>query len=189
MMNITTMRRFERILYYIAIFFGAGKINPAPGTWGTIFGMVFAIPATIILSRYIENQPIFLLTSLFLVVILFIIGIFACDAHQKITGAKDASEVVIDEVVAILLGMIAIPAFYSYYPCRFDCKIEQFLAMLNIFLLFRFFDITKPFPVSYADKKIKGGLGVMLDDIFAAIYAIIFCYPVTIGMIWIWQKI
>ena len=89
-------------------------------------------------------------------------GVFTSNVYQKQTGEKDSSIIVIDEVVGQLIAMLFI--------------IDNPLLVFISFILFRIFDIFKPWPASYADSKINGGLGVMLDDVFAGIYALIFLF-------------
>ena len=86
---------------------------------------------------------------------------------------KDPSEIVIDEVVGQMLPLLAIPVYETLYLAP---KIYYCFAA---FLLFRLFDIWKPFPVRYIDNNIKGALGIMLDDIFASIYSIVTCLLYT----------
>jgi len=92
-------------------------------------------------------------------IFVFVLGIWAADKYAALLGTSDPSEVVIDEVAAMWLTLIAAPMT----P----------LGWLIAFGLFRLFDIAKPWPVSLADRTLKGGFGIMADDILAAIYAMI----------------
>ena len=127
----------------------SGYLPKAPGTWGSLVGLVF----------------FFLLHSLNLEMYLgvvagiFLIGTFAAGEAEKIMDRQDPGLVVIDEIVGILITMIGIPAT----P----------LAMVLGFVFFRIFDIFKPFPVGFVDQRFHGGLGIMLDDIVAGIYSLI----------------
>lgn len=134
--------------------FGIGKLRPAPGTWGSLVGVVFFV--------------IYPQLALLAVVPLFFIGAAAANHYSQITQSDDASEIVIDEVVgqwiAIFIGFSAYMEFFiedSYW----------YLKLVIFFLTFRFFDIVKPFPVGWVDRNIKGGLGVMLDDVVAGVLA------------------
>ena len=133
----------------IITFFGIGKIPFAPGT----FASLATLPIGLLLF-YTHPYTIY-----FFIVFFFVIGVFSSNKHQKITGKKDDSIIVIDEVVGQLIAMIFAK--------------DNFELILLSFILFRIFDIFKPWPASYADSKIDGGLGVMLDDVFAGIYAAI----------------
>ena len=127
----------------------SGYLPKAPGTWGSLVGLLlFFLLHTLSLEIYLA-----VLAGLFL------IGTFAAGEAEKIVDHKDPGLVVIDEIVGMLITMIAIPAT----P----------LAMGLGFILFRIFDIWKPFPVNFIDQRFHGGLGIMLDDVMAGIYSLI----------------
>lgn len=134
----------------MATWFGSGLAAKAPGTWGSLAALPFAY------AIMLAGGPLLLLAA---AVVIFIVGIWAADRYAATLGASDPSEVVIDEVVAMWLTLLAAPM----------TPLGWFLA----FVLFRLFDIAKPWPVSLADRKLKGGFGIMADDILAAFYAII----------------
>jgi phosphatidylglycerophosphatase A len=141
--------------FQIATWFGSGLIIPAPGTWGTVGGMLFGIPLLLI-----TNQLVVLIAA----VVLFIVGLWSVSRLEKQLHDHDPSFIVIDEVVAILLGISALVG------TTFQ---EIWLEAVLLFIFFRIFDAWKPWPISWADRKIHGALGVMLDDILAVIIAII----------------
>ncbi len=133
----------------IATGFYSGYLPKAPGTWGSLVGLLlFFLLHTLDLQIYLA-----------VVAGIFLIGTFAAGEAEKIMDHQDPGLVVIDEIVGILITMIAIPAT----P----------LAMALGFILFRFFDILKPFPVNFFDQRFHGGLGIMLDDVMAGIYSLI----------------
>ena len=134
----------------LATWFGAGLLPKAPGTWGSLA----ALPIGYAITTLGGVELLGILT-----ILLFIIGVWASNVISNEAGIADPSEIVIDEVVGQWITLLAIPPDIILY----------FFA----FLLFRLFDIWKPWPISWADKKIKGGLGIMLDDVFAAIFAAI----------------
>ncbi len=138
----------------IITFFGVGLLPIAPGTFGSLAGLLLGI-----IAFSINNIAIFILIP-----ILFVTCIICSNIHQNKTGKKDDSIIVIDEVVGQLIAMI-----YAK---------DNIELIIISFIIFRIFDIIKPWPASYADKKIDGGLGVMLDDVFAGLYTAI----VIIGM-------
>ena len=126
----------------------SGYLPKAPGTWGSLVGLaLFSLLHTLSLEVYLA-----------VVTGIFIIGTFAAGEAEKIMDRKDPGLVVIDEIVGMLITMIAIPAT----P----------LAMTLGFILFRIFDIWKPFPIRLIDQRFHGGLGIMLDDVVAGIYSL-----------------
>ena len=136
----------------------AGKIKRAPGT--------FASLATCFLFLLLVN-----ITSI--VVIFFIMLTIFCYSFVAINysfdefDSDDPQEIVIDEVVGQMLTLLALPVYETLYP------LPTIYYCVPAFLLFRLFDIWKPFPISYIDKNIQGSLGIMLDDILASFYSII----------------
>lgn len=133
---------------WIATWFGSGLMSPAPGTWGTLA----AVPFAIIMSIF--GGPLLLICAASLA---YLIGLKSTQVIEDKTQTHDSSFIVIDEVVGLWITFIAV-----------DLDALHFLAA---FLLFRFFDIVKPYPVGWIDKNIKGARGVMLDDVAAGIYA------------------
>ena len=98
---------------------------------------------------------------------IFIYSIIAINNVLESFDVQDPKEIVVDEVVGQMLPLLAIPIYENFYPT----SVEYYC--IAAFLFFRLFDIWKPFPVNYVDKNIKGGLGIMLDDVLAGIYVII----------------
>lgn len=135
---------------YTATWFGSGLLPKAPGTWGTLAAIPFAFVITALFGPFV-----LLIASVFA----FAIGIWAAGAHAKAIGNPDPSEVVIDEVAAIWLVLTFVPV--------------TFVGWFIAFVVFRFFDVVKPWPVSLADAKLKGGFGIMADDIIAALYTLL----------------
>ncbi len=134
---------------FIATGFYSGYLPKAPGTWGSLVGLLlFFLLHTLNLQIYLA-----------VVAVIFVIGTFAAGEAEKIMDRKDPGLVVIDEIVGILITMIAIPAT----P----------LAMALGFILFRIFDIWKPFPIRLIDQRFHGGLGIMLDDIVAGVFSLV----------------
>ncbi len=140
--------------YWIAVFFGSGLIRPAPGTWGSFAALItgyLLIAAGV--SAFVFATAIFVVT---------IIGTLSIDAIERQTGVHDAPEIVIDEVAGMWLALL--PCYYM------DTSYALFIAA---FVLFRVFDIIKPWPIGWLDRKVSGGFGVMVDDIVAGIFAIL----------------
>ena len=135
------------LIKMIATYFGIGFSPKTPGTVASLA----ALPLVFFISKL---GPIYYMIFTFL---LTIAGIIVCEAYEKMNEGHDRQEIVIDEVVGILITMTWMPQTWQAY--------------LVGFLLFRFFDILKPFPIGRIDQKVGGGLGVMLDDVAAGIIA------------------
>lgn len=134
----------------IAFGFGSGLAPFAPGTFGTLFGW-FAF--TLIDPTLSDTQ------WLALIVAGFIAGVFACELVGRELGAADHGSIVWDEIIAIWLVLLFTPGSLVWQACAFA--------------LFRLFDILKPPPIRYFDRKWKNGFGVMWDDLVAAFLALI----------------
>lgn len=136
--------------HFIALGFGAGLAPVAPGTFGTLV----AIPLALLLCQLMPP-----LAVAFVAVPLFFLGVWACDVTGRDLGAADHGSMVWDEIVAFLpLAALASAGV-----------ITEVVA----FALFRLFDIWKPFPIREIERNVKGGMGVMIDDVVAAFYAYI----------------
>jgi phosphatidylglycerophosphatase A len=139
----------DKLLMFIATGFGSGYLPIAPGTWGSLV----ALPIHFFLIRL---APQYYYISL---VIIFVIAVITAGSAEKILDKKDPGAVVIDEIIGMLITLIAAPST----P----------LAWGSAFLLFRLFDIWKPFPASWADRHLNGGLGIVLDDVIAGGYGLL----------------
>ncbi len=141
-------------VHFLSLGFGSGLFPVAPGTAGTLA----AIPLYLLLAR------LDLSAYLAVTVLLFAVGVYLCELTSRELGGQDHPAIVWDEIVGYLITMIAAPS-----------KIEWLVAG---FLLFRLFDILKPWPIRVLDRRIKGGLGIMLDDVLAGIFAalILHCF-------------
>lgn len=139
--------KLHNIWHLIALGFGSGLAPKAPGT----FGSLAAIPLCMILV-YMRYEVV-----LALIIATFFIGWKASSEAEKALGMHDNSSIVIDEFVGMFVSVL-------FFPSNFALV---FLA----FVLFRIYDIFKPWPISYFDKKVGGGLGIMLDDVLAGFFA------------------
>tara|TARA_B100000686_G_C16277230_1_gene706982 strand:+ start:180 stop:665 length:486 start_codon:yes stop_codon:yes gene_type:complete len=144
---------------FFLTFFMIGKIKYAPGTVASLFATI--------LFLFLINVFNFIFVF-FITLIVFLYSFFAINSSFHEFKSEDPQEIVIDEVVGQTLTLLAIPIYETLYP------LPIFYYCFGAFLLFRLFDIWKPFPVSYIDNNISGSLGIMLDDIFASIYSILF---------------
>lgn len=139
--------------FLIATWFGAGLLPRAPGTWGSAAALPFAWAIA-----WLGGPTALAISAL----AAFAVGLWAAETYSRHSGIKDASPIVIDEVAGQWLTLIAAP-------------LDPF-AYLAGFLLFRLADIIKPWPANWADRRLDGGLGVMLDDLFAGLYAALALY-------------
>jgi phosphatidylglycerophosphatase A len=129
----------------LAFGFGSGLSPKAPGTIGTLAAIpLWWLLAQLPLSSY-----------LIIVFISAIVGIYICGAAAKTLGVHDHGGIVWDEFVGFWIAMAALPVTWT--------------SLILGFVLFRFFDILKPWPISWLDKKVSGGFGIMIDDIAAGI--------------------
>jgi phosphatidylglycerophosphatase A len=149
----------EKIIKFLATGFGAGLIPVAPGTFGTLVG----IPVCLLCL------PLTWLMRLLVVLVLFAVSIYISGRAEKIYKKRDDQRIVIDEIIGFQVAML--PAAITI------------VHLCLAFVLFRFFDILKPFPVRRLEK-LPGGWGVVMDDVGAGIYAgVIMIVLVTCGVI------
>ena len=144
-------------LLFITFFF-TGKIKFAPGTVASLITCILFL----LLVNIFNFAIIFLIT-----LIIFFYSFVAINNSFDEFETDDPQEIVIDEVIGQMLPLLAVPIYETLYP------LPNIYYCVSAFLLFRLFDIWKPYPISYIDSSIKGSLGIMLDDIFASLYAII----------------
>lgn len=137
-------------VHFLALGFGSGLIKPAPGTWGTLA----AVPIYLAITQSpLIQLPIFLL----LISVLFIVGCYLCGKTASDVGVPDHGAIVWDEIVGYLLTM----AFVT----------PNLTNIIVGFILFRLFDIIKPWPIKVLDRSVHGGFGIMIDDVLAAVFA------------------
>lgn len=144
---ISNRQIFTRFTHWFALGFGSGLSPKAPGTAGTLV----AIPIYFLLSHLSTG-------SYFCIVLLAtILGIYLCDVTAKDLGVPDDPRIVWDEIVGYLWTMFLAPSGLLWIGLGF--------------ILFRLFDILKPWPIGWCDRRVEGGAGIMLDDCLAAFYA------------------
>ncbi len=139
-------------------FFTIGKIKYAPGTIASLITCLLFL----LLINFFNISFVLLLT-----LIIFCYSLIAINNSFDNYDSDDPQEIVIDEVVGQMIPLLALPVYETLYP------LPKIYYCIAAFLLFRFFDIVKPFPVNYVDNNIKGSLGIMLDDIISSVYSII----------------
>jgi phosphatidylglycerophosphatase A len=146
--------------HFLALAFGLGLAPKAPGTFGTLAAIPFIL-ITMFSSLWLQIA---------VAVLLSLVGIWLCDVASKDAGVHDDPAIVWDEIAGFYITMLGITISWK--------------SLLIGFILFRFFDIVKPWPIKLLDKHVKGGFGIMVDDIFAG-FASLLClhFLVYLGLI------
>ncbi len=139
---------------WLSLGFGAGKAPVAPGTFGTLVG----IPLYWLMS----GLPF--MSYMLVCLVLLLIGIWAAGKYSDFLGVHDHGSIVWDEVVGYLITMALVPL--------------DWLWIVIGFFLFRLFDIWKPWPIRLLDEKVHGGLGIMIDDVLAGVYAAVVLFGI-----------
>ncbi|MHC4268099.1 MAG: phosphatidylglycerophosphatase A family protein [Planctomycetota bacterium] len=155
-----------KIDWIIATWFGSGLLPIAPGTWGSLAAIPFA------LMFYIYTSPYIIIIA---TIALFFIGVWASNNIERSAQRKDPGFIVVDEVVGQWIAMFPLSFLFIFNNQDFTYFIFISISVVA-FITFRIFDIWKPWPVRNIDKNISGGLGIMLDDVIAGIYALIVTY-------------
>lgn len=137
----------RRPVHCLALGFGAGLAPKAPGTVGTLVGIPF----------YLLAVQLPWLGYLGAVLVLFGVGVWICERAARDAGVHDHPAIVWDEVVGYLVTMVLVP--------------PQWPWVLGGFLAFRLFDVLKPWPIRWLDRRIAGGFGIMIDDVLAGLFA------------------
>jgi len=143
-------------LHFLALGLGTGLVPKAPGTFASFIALLLYLPSI---------GSSFLLLCL-IIVSSFLIGIWVCSQTAKDIGVEDHSGIVWDEFVGMWLTLLLAPPGWGW--------------ILIGFCLFRTFDILKPWPINWVDKNVKGGLGIMLDDVLAGIMAVLCMQAIAI---------
>ena len=154
---MTTFTKRFKFSFFLATFFGVGLFPVAPGTLGSLAALPLAFG---LLSLSLE-------AALLVIAVIFVIGVLASNAVEADLGSHDAKLIVIVEVVGQCLVVVLLEAFLPGL-------IDVMLLLVLSFLGFRLFDIAKPWPVGWVDSRVQGGFGVMLDDVVAALLAVLF---------------
>ncbi|WP_426415964.1 phosphatidylglycerophosphatase A family protein [Aestuariirhabdus sp. LZHN29] len=134
-------------VHFVAFGFGSGAAPVAPGTFGTLA----AVPL------YLLLQYLPLTQYLLVVVVAFVVGCWLCDITSRDIGVHDHGGIVWDEFVGLWVTMIAAPPGWIWIVVGFA--------------LFRLFDILKPWPIRWLDRRVGGGFGIMVDDLLAGVFA------------------
>jgi phosphatidylglycerophosphatase A len=136
-------------VHLLSLGFGSGLSPKMPGTMGTVVAV----------GLYLLLPGIGWKIYLGIIIVSFLIGIFLCGYTAKTLNVHDHPGIVWDEIVGYFITMFMVP--------------KEWMWILLGFVLFRLFDIWKPWPISIADKQLKGGFGIMFDDVIAAVFSLI----------------
>ena len=147
MTNIKLRDVFSHPAFFLATGFGIGLIPYAPGTWGSLLGILFYLA--------LHSLGWVLIWELVFNLLFFFLALLACNITLEKFGISEYPALVIDETVAMMLLLITVPT--------------SSIWVIIAFLTFRILDVFKPWPISTIDAKIKSGLGVMLDDLVAVL--------------------
>ena len=152
----------QKLNYNFVTLFGIGNIKKAPGTFGSIFTCLILF----ILFHVLNLNNYLILVFLILITIFAFVSI---NIYLKNSVNKDPKEVVVDEFVGQSIPIFMYEISHGYEKLINDALIFYFI----IFILFRIYDILKPFPINYIDKNLQNAVGVILDDVMAGIYTVI----------------
>lgn len=147
-MNRAPASIWRNPIHFLAFGLGSGAAPWAPGTFGT---------AAAVIPYLLWIQHLSPVWFLLLLAVTFVIGVWLCEQTSEDLGVHDHSGIVWDEFVGYWLTMFLAPQGWQW-------------ALIG-FVLFRFFDVLKPWPVKWADRRVAGGFGIMVDDVFAGVYA------------------
>jgi len=134
---------------------GVGYLPLAPGTWGSLVG----VGIFLLLTRVIAGNALVAMVLVFIIVVTAV-GTWAATRTEELSGRKDPGKIVVDEVAGQFIALFPLTLFSSWST----------VAVIVSFILFRFFDIVKPYPANRL-QELNGGAGVMFDDLVAGVYA------------------
>ena len=163
----------HNISWIVATWFGSGLLPKAPGTWGSLAAFPFAYIILVYTGPYVLALA---------TIALFFIGTWASNIVEERAQKKDPGFIVVDEVVGQWITLLPLPFLYNFNNHNTSYFFITIMATIA-FLSFRIFDIWKPWPVKQVEDNITGGLGIMLDDVVAGIYALIITSALSAGMV------
>ena len=161
------MKKFPNLkdpFHFAATLGGIGMVPISPGTFGSIAAWIIFV----YLSHFISMINMLILTILF-----FILSIWICSEASKDLENKDHKSIVIDELVGMWIALLPVLVIAN-------SQYERTVYAIAALIFFRFFDILKPFPISYFDKNYKNGFGIVIDDVISGLIAIIPSYLILI---------
>ncbi len=160
----STATTLEKWVYWLGIGLGSGLPKRAAGTWGTVGAVIIALPM-ILLGFW---------GFLTITIVGFLVGSYVCGKTSKLMGVDDDPHIVFDEWIGMWIALL--PSVWMFYPDPEQTADKFGLAYLHPsvvlliilpFILFRFFDVIKPFPIRWVDKNVSGGFGILIDDVLA----------------------
>ena len=153
---------WEKLIYWLGIGLGSGLPRRAAGTWGTVGGLVVAIPM-LALGFW---------GFLAVTVVGALVGSYICGKTSDLMGVHDDPHIVWDEWVGMWVSLLPILWLHFYDDALLQGhQLSLLLLYFAAFVAFRFFDILKPFPIKWVDKNVSGGFGILIDDILAGLMA------------------
>ena len=153
---------WEKLIYWLGIGLGSGLPKRAAGTWGTVGGLVVAIPML----------WLGFLGFLAGTVVGALVGSYICGKTSDLMGVHDDPHIVWDEWVGMWVSLLPILWLHFYDDALLQGhQLSLLLLYFAAFVAFRFFDILKPFPIKWVDKNVSGGFGILIDDILAGLMA------------------
>ena len=157
-----TANIWEKLIYWLGIGLGSGLPKRAAGTWGTVGGLVVAIPMLALgfwgfLAVTVGGA---------------LVGSYICGKTSDLMGVHDDPHIVWDEWVGMWVSLLPILWLHFYDDALLQGhQLSLLLLYFAAFVAFRFFDILKPFPIKWVDKNVSGGFGILIDDILAGLMA------------------
>ena len=153
---------WEKLIYWLGIGLGSGLPKRAAGTWGTVGGLVVAIP-----MLWLGFWGFLAVT-----VAGALVGSYICGKTSDLMGVHDDPHIVWDEWVGMWVSLLPILWLHFYDDALLQGhQLSLLLLYFAAFVAFRFFDILKPFPIKWVDKNVSGGFGILIDDILAGLMA------------------
>ena len=153
---------WEKLIYWLGIGLGSGLPKRAAGTWGTVGGLVVAIP-----MLWLGFWGFLAVT-----VVGALVGSYICGKTSDLMGVHDDPHIVWDEWVGMWVSLLPILWLHFYDDALLEGhQLSLLLLYFAAFVAFRFFDILKPFPIKWVDKNVSGGFGILIDDILAGLMA------------------
>lgn len=153
---------WEKLIYWLGIGLGSGLPKRAAGTWGTVGGLVVAIP--MLALGFWGFLAVTVLGAL--------VGSYICGKTSDLMGVHDDPHIVWDEWVGMWVSLLPILWLHFYDDALLQGhQLSLLLLYFAAFVAFRFFDILKPFPIKWVDKNVSGGFGILIDDILAGLMA------------------
>lgn len=166
-----TAQTWEKAIYWLGVGLGSGLPKRAAGTWGTVGGLLFALPMLGL------GMWAFIAITLFACVV----GSFICGKTSDLMNVHDDPHIVFDEWVGMWISLLPLFYWQAHYQHNALALLQHGWGLIILaFMLFRFFDIIKPFPIKWVDKNVSGGFGILIDDVLAGIMSALVLW----GMIW-----